>query len=849
MKKLLSFIFLTIFLFTVSSSNAFADNTDWPSGWVNKSSVPTMRINSVSVTGANGKIYVIGGWTGSAVLDTVEEYDPSSDSWSAKTSMPTARSEAGATLGADGKIYVVGGNSRASTFPLFDKVEVYDPSTDSWSTKASMPNPRTQLSVVTGNDGKIYAIGGVSPTGIYGDGAIVEDIVEVYDPNTNSWSTNTSMPSKRFGMGAVKDNNGYIYLIGGIVDNSGTWSRSNIVERYDTTNDTWTQKTNLPNSLSSLSAVYTGGYIYTFGGNNGSQQYNDTYRYDISGDSWLQLTDLPYTVSEHNSVISGGKIYNIGGNSASFTINTVIESAYRPVISTISNSSLNTGDTYTYSGIYTDPDSSSWSSTINYGDGTGNQTLTTSGGVFNLSHVYSSYGVKTLTVTITDDQGLVGTSTAALTLNARPQINSVTNTTVNLGSAYSVNGSITDPDSASWIASVDYGDGGGSQSLSLSGTNFTLNHTYSTHGSYTVTVTVTDAEGAVQTVNASITVNAAPHINTIANRTIDVGDTYTQAGSFSDTESTSWTATVDYGDGGGFQALTLAGSNFTLSHTYTSHAQRTITIHVTDNQSNQGVGTAVVVVNGAPEINNISNSTINVGSIFTGIGSFVDNESASWSATINYGDGGGTQPLSLSGKNFSMSHTYSTVGSFTVTVSVKDDRNLIGNKTYTVTVQRQLVSLNSTDVWIGLGANNNAGIKFDIKTELYVNGSLISTGQLNSVNGGSSSQFSGAVNSSISFASFTPVNFPSTSTLNIKIYVRNACTGSTKTSGSAKLWYNSSAANSRFGATVGTGTNSYYLTTGSALLTTTGTSQTSVSANVGAQCGPFVQLGSWSKIF
>jgi len=52
--------------------------------------------------------------------------------------------------------------------------------------------------------------------------------------------------------------------------------------------------------------------------------------------------------------------------------------------------------------------------------------------------------------------------------------------------------------------------------------------------------------------------------------------------------------------------------------------------------------------------------------------------------------------------------------------------------------------------------------------------------------------------------------FSSGDTLSLKVYVRNACTGSGKNSGRARLWFNDSAANSRFNATVGS-SSTYYL--------------------------------------
>src|SRR5262249_55806486 len=54
---------------------------------------------------------------------------------------------------------------------------------------------------------------------------------------------------------------------------------------------------------------------------------------------------------------------------------------------------------------------------------------------------------------------------------------------------------------------------------------------------------------AVTTVNAPV--NAPPTVNAIPGATMNEGDTFNYNGSFTDPDSTTWTATVDYGDGGG----------------------------------------------------------------------------------------------------------------------------------------------------------------------------------------------------------------------------------------------------------------------------------------------------------
>lgn len=87
--------------------------------------------------------------------------------------------------------------------------------------------------------------------------------------------------------------------------------------------------------------------------------------------------------------------------------------------------------------------------------------------------------------------------------------------------------------------------------------------------------------------------------------------------------------------------------------------------------------------------------TVNSGGLaalgaFNGSGSFTDSDVASdsFTATVNYGDGTGTQVLALTGTTFTLSHGYglSVLGSFTVTVTITDNRGLSGSGSTSVTV-------------------------------------------------------------------------------------------------------------------------------------------------------------------
>jgi N-acetylneuraminic acid mutarotase len=57
-----------------------------------------------------GKLYVVGGRSGTAYLKTVEAYDPATNAWTSRPALPTARAALGVG-GVSGLIYAVGGRN------------------------------------------------------------------------------------------------------------------------------------------------------------------------------------------------------------------------------------------------------------------------------------------------------------------------------------------------------------------------------------------------------------------------------------------------------------------------------------------------------------------------------------------------------------------------------------------------------------------------------------------------------------------------------------------------------------------------------------------------------------------
>jgi hypothetical protein len=171
--------------------------------------------------------------------------------------------------------------------------------------------------------------------------------------------------------------------------------------------------------------------------------------------------------------------------------------------------------------------------------------------------------------------------------------------------------------------------------------------------------------------------------------------------------------------------------------------------------------------------------------------------------------------------------------------------------TYTVPPAGTTISaVGPAQFWVGLKNSDDVGTKFDLLAEVFKNGALVGSGQLNDVLGGSSG-FNNAKLDPISLAlSGTPVFSPG-DTIGIRLSVRVA-TSSGHRSGTARLWFNDTAANSRFTANFGGIVSPYFLLSGSNLGTAAGagpknTIDVLVDRAVGGN--PFKAFGTWSLTF
>lgn len=134
----------------------------------------------------NNLLYAIGGYETdsiTSVLKSVESYDPSLDTWSPVAEMSIHRAGVGVAV-LEGVMYAVGGHNNKYKQESLKSVEVYRPCSRVWSFIADMHFPRNNP-IVIALDGLLYVMGGSN------EQCLDLDSVEIYNPNTNTWSLET----------------------------------------------------------------------------------------------------------------------------------------------------------------------------------------------------------------------------------------------------------------------------------------------------------------------------------------------------------------------------------------------------------------------------------------------------------------------------------------------------------------------------------------------------------------------------------------------------------------------------------------------------------------------------------
>jgi N-acetylneuraminic acid mutarotase len=237
--------------------------------WSQKASMPAPRAEPHGASIINGKIYVAGGRNANDVwVRTLFVYDLGTNTWSRKADVPQVGCAAGTQAVIAGQLYVYTGCFAELANGVFFR---YDPATNTWLRRASPP---TDHSIGAGGviNGKFYLVGGFkilhcSENG-HPDACSQDDnALHVYNPATNSWTSKAPIPVKLHFASAVVLN-GKLYVVGG-----ETEVGSEAAQVYDPASNTWSEKAALPLETTGGAAAVAGGKIVYIAGYAGEIPY------------------------------------------------------------------------------------------------------------------------------------------------------------------------------------------------------------------------------------------------------------------------------------------------------------------------------------------------------------------------------------------------------------------------------------------------------------------------------------------------------------------------------------------------------------------------------------------------
>lgn len=142
--------------------------------------------------------------------------------------------------------------------------------------------------------------------------------VDCYNPDTNEWSTPTSLPNERQSSDfAAFEKDGKVYLIGGYDPFYTALDQVTIVDMNDFDSITYSDGSPLVSARGDIDVALVDGAVYVSGGftheNMWAAPKNSVERFNMATEKWADIDALNQERGDKQLVASHGKVYAIGG--------------------------------------------------------------------------------------------------------------------------------------------------------------------------------------------------------------------------------------------------------------------------------------------------------------------------------------------------------------------------------------------------------------------------------------------------------------------------------------------------------------------------------------------------------
>jgi putative nucleotidyltransferase with HDIG domain len=140
---------------------------------------------------------------------------------------------------------------------------------------------------------------------------------------------------------------------------------------------------------------------------------------------------------------------------------------------------------------------------------------------------------------------------------------------------------------------------------------------------------------------------------------------------------------VDFGDGSPGQTLTITGPDVSLTHVYTTEGSRQLRVSAIGDHGTALAASRVTVAE--YQLGGSLPPHLDApGGSLSADGKVVDPSADAVTATVDFGDGSGVQPVTISGRSFQLRHTYAAAGDYPVVVTLHGDNGEVATLHSTV---------------------------------------------------------------------------------------------------------------------------------------------------------------------
>jgi len=280
---------------------------------------------------ANGNVLVTGGETNASVTSSAQVYTPGTGAWSATGAMTVARAGHQAVLLSSGNVLVAGGCTKICVTGNTATAEIYNPATGTWSKTGSLATARVYFGMVSLSSGAVLAVGGCTGQNANGCSGVTPS-VEIYNPSTGTWSAASPLHAARGAFSTTLLSNGQVLVAGGI---NAANNPINSVEKYDPASGQWILTGQLKVARDEQTAtLLPNGNVLVAGGENRSNASTATAElYNPATKRWTLTGSMSGARLEHAAVLlPNGSVLVSGGNKVTANATTVLSSAepYNP---------------------------------------------------------------------------------------------------------------------------------------------------------------------------------------------------------------------------------------------------------------------------------------------------------------------------------------------------------------------------------------------------------------------------------------------------------------------------------------------------------------------------------------